>query len=233
MTNYFLPWLALTAQLPFETGDFLSNGMAFCLAVGSPALVTYSLAITILNRYWVRKRFDEPRVDARKRNVNQKYSELEGRIGAAEYLLEEAQQVPLRACQERGWFSSLIVAPKNTEWWNQLERRLRSTRRGVTASLVSQMLFAAIAYLFTVISSFQAALGDPTTALQIASGSLWIWLVSTWSQCLRTYYELTRIDSCDRRLDYSRNAVQPPLDSRCTRDLPCSPCITASPSAEP
>ena len=183
MTNYFLPWLALTAQLPFETGDFLSNGMAFCLAVGSPALVTYSLAITILNRYWVRKRFDERRATARGRDVHQKYGEYESRIRASEYLLQEAQQVPLRASQEHGWFSSLIVIPDNLEWWNQLERRLRSTRRGVTASLVSQMLFAAITYLFTVISSFEAELGDPTTALQIASGSLWIWLVSTTLAC--------------------------------------------------
>ncbi|KAK5151862.1 hypothetical protein LTS14_008996 [Recurvomyces mirabilis] len=39
------------------------------------------------------------------------------------------------------------------------------------------MFLAAIAYLFTVISSFLAALGDPATALQIASGSLWIWLI--------------------------------------------------------
>ena len=39
------------------------------------------------------------------------------------------------------------------------------------------MALALIAYLFTVIASFLAALGDPATALQISSGSLWIWLV--------------------------------------------------------
>lgn len=183
MTNYLLPWLALTAQLPFETGDFLSNGMAFCLAVGSPALATYSLAITILNRYWVRKKFDDTRAQSRARNVSQRFGELDNRIRAAAYLLQEAQQVPLRASQNSGWFGSLIVLPANREWWRQLEKRLRSTRRGVTASLVAQMLFAAIAYLFTVIASFDAELGDPTTALQIASGSLWIWLVRGCSCC--------------------------------------------------
>lgn len=31
--------------------------------------------------------------------------------------------------------------------------------------------------MFIIISSFDSELGDPTTALQIASGSLWIWLV--------------------------------------------------------
>ena len=86
--------------------------------------------------------------------------------------------MPLRASQERGWFSSLIDAPYNSEWWEHLEARLRSTRRSVTASLVAQMALAGIAFLFTVIASFDTELGDPSTALQIASGSLWIWLVS-------------------------------------------------------
>jgi hypothetical protein len=38
-TNYLLPWLALTAQLPFETGEneVLANVMSFCYAVGSPS----------------------------------------------------------------------------------------------------------------------------------------------------------------------------------------------------
>lgn len=38
-TNYLLPWLALTAQLPFETGDdeILPTVMSFCYAVGSPS----------------------------------------------------------------------------------------------------------------------------------------------------------------------------------------------------
>ena len=177
MTNYFLPWLALTAQLPFETGDFLTNAMAFCMAVGSPALVTYSLAITILNRYWVRKQFNKLQTAAASHNVHSKYGAFETRVKACRFLLQEAQQVPLRACMEKGWFSSLMVVPKNSAWWSKLDQRLKSTRRSVTASLVSQMAFAGIAYLFTVIASFEADLGDPGTALQIASGSVWIWLV--------------------------------------------------------
>lgn len=182
MTNYFLPWLALTAQLPFETGDLWSNTMSFCLAVGSPAFVTYSLTITILNRYWVRKRFNGLLTKARSLSIRQKYREYEDRIRAAQYLLQEAQQVPLRASQEKGWLSSLVVIPKNEIWWEHLEGRLRSTRRGVTASLVAQMLLASVTYLFTVITSLVASLGDQGAGLQIASGSLWIWLVSHMSK---------------------------------------------------
>lgn len=152
-------------------------GMSFCMAVGSPTLVTYSLAITILTRYSVQKRFGKLRRDAQAdaRPVNGEY---ENRIRTLQLLLQEAQQVPLRASQRHAWLSSLIVIPQNGDWWDRLEKRLKSTRRGVTASLVAQMLVAAIAYLFTVITSFTSELGDPTTALQIASGSLWIWLVS-------------------------------------------------------
>ena len=152
--------------------------MSFCLAVGSPAFATYSLTITILNRYWVRKKFDGLLAKARGLSIRTKYREYEDRVSAALYLLQESQQVPLRASQENGWLSSLIVVPGNEEWWMHLESRLRGTRRSVTASLVAQMAVASVTYLFTVITSLVGSLGDPSTGLQIASGSLWIWLVS-------------------------------------------------------
>ncbi|KAK5129946.1 hypothetical protein LTR08_002707 [Meristemomyces frigidus] len=192
MTNYFLPWLALTAQLPFETGSPWSNVMSFCMALGSPALITYSLTVTIFNRYWIKERFSSLQHAAAENErireglrAPQNAAAENGRLGAALgerikaalYLLQEAQQVPLRASQVDGWLSSLIVLSTNAPFWRRLKKHLRSTRRVFTASLVAQMMFAGIAYLFTVISSFTASLGDPATALQIASGSLWIWLI--------------------------------------------------------
>lgn len=156
--------------------------MSFCIAVGSPAMVTYSLSITILNRDWIRKAFHHLRSSSRADGVKKKWPELRDRVDSIQFLLQEAQQVPLRASQARGWFSSLLVIPENTLFWEHVRQRLEDTRRGITASLVAQMLFAAIAYLFTVITSFNADLGDPATALQIASGSLWIWLVSSLAQ---------------------------------------------------
>jgi len=171
MTNYFLPWIALTAQLPFETGDPWSNAvrarslrkaylvsplinkqMSFFMAVGSPSLITFSLTLTILNRYWVRRTFEGLYKKAQSITISSRFSEYTVRVRAAQYLLQEAQQVPLRAAQDRGWLSSLLVIPGNTEWWYHLQDRLKSTRRGFTASLAAQILVAVLAYLFTVIS---------------------------------------------------------------------------------
>ncbi|KAI6826728.1 hypothetical protein KC332_g1721 [Hortaea werneckii] len=177
MTNYFLPWLALTAQLPYETGDPWSNVLSFCMAVGSPTLVTYSLTITILNRFWANKSFGSLRRRTEQPDINNRYAGFFQRIIAVQYLLQEAQQVPLMLSMEAGWLSSLLVLPANSAWWHTLRESLRATRRGVTASLVAQVMLAATAFLFTIIASFQAELGDPSTALQIASGSLWIWLI--------------------------------------------------------
>ena len=59
ITNYMLLWLALTAQLPFEAGNLRLNFMLWCLAVGSPTLVTFSLAMTFANKYYTRRVFKD------------------------------------------------------------------------------------------------------------------------------------------------------------------------------
>ena len=176
-TNFLLPWLALTAQLPYEARDAYKNIISFCLAVGSPALITYSLVLTILNRYWIRNQFQELLERARDRGVNNKYRAFNERVAAAQYLLQEAQQVPLRASQDQGWLSSLIVVPGNEEWWQNLKNRLAHSRRGVTVSLAFQLLAAILAWIFTVSAAFKSSLGDGTQGLDISSGSTWIWLV--------------------------------------------------------
>lgn len=195
-TNYLLPWLALTAQLPYETGSpwsniirrvnkpeaiFMSSSYtSFSLAVGSPALVTYSLTLTILNRFRVRQRYKTLMREAKLPIVTRRHPQFHDHVSAIEYLLSEAQQVSLRASQRAGWLSSLIVLPENDDWWTRLRASLRSTRRGVTFSLVAQVLSAIIAWLFVVISAFRASLGDSSVALQISAGSLWIWLVCSF-----------------------------------------------------
>ena len=212
LLTYTLCWV----QLPYETGDFLSNGMSFCLAVGSPTLVTYSLGITILNRNWVREAYKDLRSQANLMSSRLNFDAYELQVRVSEILLQEAQQVPLRASQKDGWFSSLIVIPDNSEWWKQLESRLESTRRGVTASLVAQMAVAGISYLFTVISSFEAQLGDPTTALLIASGSLWIWLVGSSVTIPKFSDADASLDSRYCRVDHIWNSKQTSLSPGCS-----------------
>jgi hypothetical protein len=168
-TGYLLPWLQLVAQLPYETDGPWNSFMSLCMAIGSPALITYSLSLTILNRFWVRQNFYTI------------YKQIKDpvkkdRVRAIQYLLQEAQQVPIRV-RDKGELTKLITRDENHSWWLRLRRNLDGTRRGVTFSLVAQMLLASVAYLFTIIGAFQASIGDPSTALQIAAGNLWIWMV--------------------------------------------------------
>ena len=163
-------------------GDFMS----LCLALGSPALIAYSLSITILNRLWIRKRFNELYSRSKGGNIRKRYQELGERVRHVQYLLQEAQQVPMRASQENGWLSSLIVEGHNQEWWERLEKSLQNTRRGVTFSFVAQISAAILSWLLTIISSFVGSLGDIPTSLQVSGGSLWVWMVS-----FRSIYDTT------------------------------------------
>ena len=137
--------------------------------------ITYSLALTINNRAWVREEFNKLRRNIQ--DVENMYGLFGQRLAAIQYVLEEAQQVPLRVSQEQGWFSSLIVAPQNGSWWTDLEAKLKNTRRGGTLSLVFQMGIAILAWLFTIIASFVGSLGDISTGLQISAGNIWCWMV--------------------------------------------------------
>lgn len=150
--------------------------MSLLLALGSPSLITYSLSLTILNRFWIRQRFASLRSESRA--VIEQHPQFGERIKAAQYLLQEAQQVPMRASQEGGWLSSLIVLNSNQRWWTGVKKDLRNTRRAVTFSLVAQVGMAVTAWFFTIIAAFVGNLGDIATALQISSGSIWLWMVS-------------------------------------------------------
>ncbi|QIX01661.1 hypothetical protein AMS68_007178 [Peltaster fructicola] len=177
MTNYLLPWLALTAQLPYETGDPWANLIAFCLAVGSPALITYSLTLTILNRSWARKCFSGLRSRAARGSVSERAPHFDKKVSAIQFFVQESQQTPIRTNFERNWLASLIVLPENIIWWKDVQKRLKGTRRGFSPSLIAQMGLAVIAYGLTVVAALATNLGDPNTALQLASGCLWVWLI--------------------------------------------------------
>ncbi|KAI8628733.1 hypothetical protein F5Y19DRAFT_437038 [Xylariaceae sp. FL1651] len=169
-TNYLLPWLALTAQLPFETGEneVLANVMSFCYAVGSPMLITYSLATTILNQHWLRSKFHKLEASDRPLHLTSKNVRV---------FLQESQQLPLRLSQEDGSLASLIVLPENADWWEKLKISILLTRRGVTLSLIAQILVAVLSWVLTIISAFISSLGNASAALALSSGSLWVWLV--------------------------------------------------------
>ncbi|TDL21420.1 hypothetical protein BD410DRAFT_304783 [Rickenella mellea] len=174
-TNWLLPWLALTSQLPYQAPGTGSNIMSGVIAVGSPALITYSLALTILNRCWIRRIFSK--LMRASQGVIDLAPHVKERVDAAGEFLQDAQQAPIRVSQEDGWLSSLIVLPGNQAFWNAIRKDLRNTRREFSAALLAQVLWASIAYLLTVISAAIGNFGDHVVGLQIASGSIWIWMI--------------------------------------------------------
>lgn len=56
LTQWFLPWLTLLAQLPFVTEDRNQDMMVGILSIGSPTLALYSIFVTILNRKWIKSK---------------------------------------------------------------------------------------------------------------------------------------------------------------------------------
>ena len=174
VTNYLLPWLALTAQLPYEAGGAMPNLISFCMAVGSPMLITFSLMITILNRRWF---------DRKCERLNQRYRDraFATRLEGARSFIEAAQQVPIRMSRSDGWLASLILLPINEQWWNRLGGHIRATRRGLTLSLIAQSFVAVTAWILTIIGSFGSALGNHAEGLALSSSTVWTWLVSSFS----------------------------------------------------
>ena len=189
MTSYFLPWLTLTAQLPFQNSGPRATFMALCLAIGSPALITYSLALTILNRNWV---VDEvERLLKRSRRVQLVNPEIPTAVGhfrsrlrSFSTLAIEGQQVPLRASVIDHWLSSLIAHPgaPNTDWWTSVSQSINRGRRKPSFSLHAQISLAILVWAFTLITGISAATGSITTAIQIATSTLWVWLVRSASR---------------------------------------------------
>lgn len=115
VTAHLLPWIALTAQLPYLTGSYLTNAIALFLAVGSPALITYSLVLTIFNRRDARKRFAD--LSRAARDVSARSClEFANRIDRVGEFVTESQHGPLRLSHEDGWLASLLLLHQNREW---------------------------------------------------------------------------------------------------------------------
>ncbi|CAG5158465.1 uncharacterized protein ALTATR162_LOCUS5093 [Alternaria atra] len=171
VTNYFLPWLGLTAQLPYETGSISGNFESFCLAVGSPMLSTFSLMSTALNAHSTSITF------AAKFGNGKTTSHLKEATESARYFLCSSQQSPIRINEDQ--FRRLFEEEPNglSDRWLPLEQRLRNTRRQYTFSLFAQTFFAVVAWVLTIIGSYVTSLGQHSEALLLSSGTLWTWLV--------------------------------------------------------
>jgi hypothetical protein len=151
--------------------------MSGLLAVGSLALTTYLLTVTTLNRLSAYRRFERSRSNVFASKAHKRYPSLAKTIKEARYIVQEIQQVPMRACQVDVWLSSLVVLPDNFSCWQRVRIELQKSRRGVIASLIAHIATAIIAWLLTVISTSVANLGDVDAALQLSIGSVGLWMV--------------------------------------------------------
>ncbi|KAF8172551.1 hypothetical protein K438DRAFT_1981400 [Mycena galopus ATCC 62051] len=175
ITTWLLPWIALIAQLPFETDGWMDL-LSACLCVGSPALATYSLALTAFNRGYIATRFRGLKERVDRELTDQRYQYMAERVSAAEFMLQETQQCPMRANQRTGELASLIVLPNRQKFWRAAKKDLKNTRRGFTYSFLAQVILAFLSYLISFVASVHDSLGSPDVGLQFASSSVWSWM---------------------------------------------------------
>ncbi|KIJ53260.1 hypothetical protein M422DRAFT_155160 [Sphaerobolus stellatus SS14] len=170
-SSWSLPWLALVSQLPFGANDNIANLESAVLALGSPVLAAYSVALTVLNGRWVAARFKHHEYD------------WPSRIHIVK-ALSSLQQAPLRITDDDGMLSSLIILPQNDRWWEELVVHLEYTHTW-SISAVTSIIWVVVAYVFTVADSFTGEIADTVDSNGQAIGSLWLWLlpvVSGWLQ---------------------------------------------------
>ncbi|KAF8218277.1 hypothetical protein K438DRAFT_22758 [Mycena galopus ATCC 62051] len=170
-TAWLLPYLALVSQLPFGARTRLDNLVSMLLAIGSPTLAAYSLALTVLNGHWIAQRFSHLSYPNVKHAVK---------------ILNSLQQSPLRVNTQDSLLASLVVLHANDEFWEELAEWLNYVHTWSIAAVAS-ILWVVIAYFFTVITSFTGSTITYSTlnANGQAVGSVFLWLlpiVAAWLQ---------------------------------------------------
>ncbi|RDW75667.1 hypothetical protein BP5796_06488 [Coleophoma crateriformis] len=173
VSSWLLPWLALTAQLPYETKDGLTNLTSLVMAIGSPILITYSLCITILNSRWLNKRFASLIKENRELGGHQ-----EDTIKAAWTILTESQHIPIAIRETKATFAELVTSPENKDWWQTLRDEVQRSKRVVTYSLLAQTGWVSITELISIIDFFTSPFDNSTIGLLgVAINSLWMWMI--------------------------------------------------------
>ena len=151
VTGWLLPWLALTAQLPFSTTDRWQDLRSVLLVVGSPILAMYSLLLSLFNAEWAKDKCDRvarsvPQGTGVRDHMND--------VGLA---LAACQHVPLEINEDMLLCS--IRLKENEQWWEDLSKSLRNMGRGFPASLWAQMGLAAVSFAITIVNAFSSVGG--------------------------------------------------------------------------
>lgn len=176
--TWLLPWLALTAQLPFETRSRAKNFQALYLAIGSPLLIIYSLTLTILTARKINSCFRQIKEEADNMQKEAKKALFEV-LENVRIILIESQNIPLGIVNGPGrQIAQLVVNPRNATWWSHVAGEIVKTKREWTYSLIAQLSMVIVAQLFSIIDYFTSAADDTTISVGLALNSLWIWMIS-------------------------------------------------------
>ena len=161
-TAWLLPFIALTAQLPYQTTTTWDNLMSALLMVGSPALAAYSLILSFFGTRWLRKHCAWPTDFIPRKakeqipgNTNeQKRQKLKSLFGHMNEVLCLAQQEPYENLN----FAPLAPGDLDAEadWWEKLNTIVQKTKRGYTASFIHQLLWVNIAFAFAIVDAFES-----------------------------------------------------------------------------
>lgn len=177
-STWLLPWIALTAQLPYETKDKATNLMSLLLALGSPMLAAYSVSLTVLNARWINGGFRREREAWRCRGLRGAPQKQIEAIQAARWILIEIQHIPIRVTKgPHNDFAQVIVRPENAAWWMNLTREISKTKRKKTLSLFMQLGWVIAAQILSIIQFFTTGPDDNSVVLGLAISSLWAWML--------------------------------------------------------
>ncbi|KAL9092780.1 MAG: hypothetical protein Q9159_000678 [Coniocarpon cinnabarinum] len=94
----------------------------------------------------------------------------------AQTVVEETIQNPMRAWGPNEELSSLVALRANHAWWEIMHDRLKHARRGVTASLIIQVIIAVVAWIFTVIDAIRRPT-DVGSSNAMATSTMWTWIL--------------------------------------------------------
>ena len=115
----------------------LDDVLSFLITIGSPALAAYSLQITHLNARWVTAAF-----------LDVKYPNSE-RIPT---VLSAFHHVPIRISHNPPLLHSLVVLPRNDDFWRHLFSAAKKTRRW-SIPLIINFILVTFAVVLTVLDS--------------------------------------------------------------------------------
>jgi len=122
----------------YDILDRLDNLISVFMAIGSPALAGYSLAITRLNSRWLTRQFADLHFPNKEH--------IPSAIAAL-------QHIPFRIDASGSLLPSLIVLPQNDRYWKLLGVAARRTRQW-SIPVAMNIVWVLVAFLLTIIDSF-------------------------------------------------------------------------------